>query len=178
LIAPNLINLAKKPAQKPCQIWVGDMTIIKTREGWLYLAALLDAHSRKIVGWATDKSMRASLVCEALRRGVRQNPHVVGKKLILHSDQGGQYASHDFRALLKRYSMTPSMSRPANCYDNAMMESFWATLKTELLQNRQPSSYDEARSQIFRWIEFYYNRKRLHGALGYLSPVEFEISLT
>lgn len=174
-ILANRIDLTKTPAIRPRQVWVADITGIRTREGWLYVAAILDAYSRKIVGWSSDSGSETSLVCTALEKALVRNP-VRASDLIHHSDRGCQYASNQYQSMLKQRGITGSMSRKGNCYDNATMESFWATLKTELLQGREFASLDSARREIFRWIEVYYNRQRLHGALGFKSPVEFENS--
>jgi putative transposase len=169
-IAPNW--LAKVPAPvKPGQLWVVDITYIDTAEGWSYLAVILDGCSRKVVGWAVASSMETSLVTEALERA-RQR-HAPSPGLLHHSDRGSQYASSAYRALLANYKITPSMSRPANPYDNAMAESFMATFKTECFEGL-PATRAEAKLRVFDYIETFYNPKRLHSALGYQSPVEFE----
>jgi putative transposase len=170
-IAPNW--LAKVPApDRPDQIWVVDITYIATTEGWIYLAVVLDACSRKVVGWAMGNSLETSLVTEALERARQRRGPSPG--LLHHSDRGVQYASSAYRALLATYQITPSMSRPANPYDNALAESFFATLKTECFGREQPHTRAQARLKVFDYIETFYNPKRLHSALGYKSPVEFE----
>lgn len=169
-IAPNW--LAKVPApDRPDQIWVADITYIATAEGWTYLAVILDACSRKVVGWAMAASLESSLVTEALKRA--QQCRHPSSGLLHHSDRGVQYASSAYRALLATYQITPSMSRPANPYDNALAESFIASFKTECL-DQTPRCRAEAHLKVFDYIETFYNPKRLHSALGYKSPVEFE----
>ena len=169
-IAPNW--LAKVPTpDRPDQIWVVDITFIATLEGWIYLAVVLDACSRKVVGWAMGTSLETSLVTEALSRAQRERRPAPG--LLHHSDRGIQYASSAYRALLAIFKITPSMSRAANPYDNALAESFMATFKTECF-NQMPSSLAHAKLMVFDYIETFYNPKRLHSALGYRSPVEFE----
>jgi transposase InsO family protein len=169
-IAPNW--LAKVPsAARPDQIWVVDITYIATAEGWIYLAVILDACSRKVVGWAMEASLETSLVTEALERARQRRLPSPG--LLHHSDRGVQYASSAYRALLANYQMTSSMSRTANPYDNALAESFMATLKTECFE-QTPATRAAARLKVFDYIETFYNPRRLHSALGYKSPVEFE----
>lgn len=165
--------LAKVPApDRPNQIWQSDLTYLPTTQGWLYLAVTLDAYSRKVVGWATSNNLRSTLVTEALERAWRNRRPDPG--LLHHSDRGIQYASKSFRLLLRTIGITPSMSRKANCYDNALVESFIATLKTECFASQQPTSIDQTRLRLFHYIESFYNRHRLHSALGYLSPLQFE----
>jgi putative transposase len=170
-IAPNLLAAAPKP-QAVNRVWVGDITYIATAEGWLYLAAVMDLYSRKIVGWATSQSLETSLVKEALQQALVDRRPAPG--LLHHSDRGSQYASSAYRALLHSHQMTPSMSGRGNCYDNAAMESFWSTLKTEWLHEQNLQTQQQARLAIFDYIQTFYNPKRLHSALGYLSPVEYE----
>jgi transposase InsO family protein len=171
-IAPNRLALAPK-ATAPNQLWVADITYIQTKEGWLYLAAILDLYSRKIVGWAMSEHIDSSLVLKALAMALlhRQPP----ANLLFHSDRGVQYASADYRHALGQAGLIASMSRRANCYDNATMESFWSTLKWELVYRRNFDTRAQARSQIFDYIESFYNRQRLHSALNYRSPVDFEL---
>jgi putative transposase len=170
-IAPNL--LADTPRPKTLnQIWTGDITYIFTAQGWLYLAAVMDLYSRKIVGWATSSSLETSLVKEALQQALADRRPAAG--LLHHSDRGCQYASKTYRALLQQRRLKPSMSAAGNCYDNAAMESFWSTLKTEWLHHQQFQSHHQARLAVFDYIETFYNPKRLHSALGYQSPVDFE----
>lgn len=170
-IAPNRLAAAPK-ATAPNQLWVADITYIETKEGWFYLAAVLDLYSRKIVGWAMSERIDTVLVLNALAMALlhRRPP----AKLLFHTDRGVQYASSDYRQALANAGIIPSMSRRANCYDNATMESFWATLKLELVYRRCFDTRAQARSQIFDYIESFYNRQRAHSALNYLSPVDFE----
>jgi putative transposase len=170
-VAPNW--LAKVPApDRPNQVWQSDITYLPTTQGWLYLAVTLDACSRKVVGWATSESLRSNLVTEALERAWRSRRPAPG--LLHHSDRGIQYASERFRRLLQRFGASASMSRKANCYDNALSESFFATLKTECFARRQLDSNHQTRLRLFHYIESFYNRRRLHSALDYLSPLQFE----
>jgi transposase InsO family protein len=171
-IAAN--RLAEAPAASaPNQIWVADITYIQTREGWLYLAAILDLYSRKIVGWAMSERIDTALVLNAL--GMALLHRNVPANLLFHSDRGVQYASGDYRAALARAGLLASMSRKGNCYDNAFIESFWSTLKLELVYRREFATRQQARSNIFEYIETFYNRQRTHSALGYLSPIDFEL---
>ena len=148
-----------------------DITYIDTGEGWIYLAVILDACSRKVVGWAMGISLEATLVTEALKRAQKERCPAPG--LLHHSDRGVQYASGAYRALLAQLKIVPSMSRAANPYDNAFAESFMATFKTECFEET-PATHVEARLKVFDYLETFYNPRRLHSALGYKSPVEFE----
>jgi|SRR5437870_302443 len=170
-IAPNRLAQVSK-ATAPNQLWVADITYIETREGWLYLAGILDLYSRKIVGWAMSEHIDTSLVLKALAMALlhRQPP----ANLVIHSDRGVQYASADYRQALAQAGLVASMSRKANCYDNATMESFWSTLKLELVYRRDFATRSQARTEIFDYIESFYNRQRVHSALSYHSPVDFE----
>ena len=171
-IAPN--RLAQAPmATAPNQLWVADITYIETREGWLYLAAILDLYSRKIVGWAMSERIDTVLVLKALAMALLHR--CPPAQLLFHSDRGVQYASGDFRQALGKAGLIASMSRKGNCYDNATMESFWATLKLELVYRRCFQTRAQARTQIFDYIETFYNRQRAHSALDYQSPVDFEL---
>ena len=153
--------------------WLADITYVPTAEGWLYLAAVLDAFSRRVVGWSVADHMETGLPADALEMAVaRRRPR--GPDLVHHSDRGSQYASDDYQALLARHGIECSMSGRGDCYDNAMMESFWATLKGELVHQRRYATRDEARRSICEYIEAFYNRKRLHSSLGYVSPESFE----
>jgi transposase InsO family protein len=170
-ISPN--RLAELPEVSHVnQVWATDITYIPTLEGWLYLTAFLDLKSRKIKGWTIRDHMRGTLIEAAFHRAVhREKP---GAGLIVHSDRGCQYASREFRALLKRHQALGSMSAKGNCYDNAAMESFWATLKSDLGLNKPYQTKEEARRAIFDYIEVFYNRRRIHSALGDLSPLDYE----
>jgi putative transposase len=170
-IAPN--RLAQQPPpQSANQVWVTDITYVFTVQGWLYLAAVMDLYSRKIVGWTTSDSLETTLVSEALQQALAQRRPAPG--LLHHSDRGCQYASSGYRRLLQTCQIQPSMSAQGHCYDNAAMESFWSTLKTEWLHQQVFQSRQQAHSAIFDYIETFYNPKRLHSALGYHSPVDFE----
>jgi len=170
-IAPNHLA-AVSQTTAPNQIWVMDITYIQTGEGWLYLAAVLDLYSRKIVGWAMSHRIDTALVLQALAmaRLHRQPP----AKLLCHSDRGAQYAAADYRHALAQAGLVASMSRRGNCYDNATMESFWSTLKCEMVYRRNFATHQAARAAIFDYIECFYNPKRLHSALNFRSPVDFE----
>jgi len=165
--------LAKMPrADHPNQIWVADITYIQTGEGWLYLAGILDAFSRRCVGWQAGDCLDASLVTRAWDKAWKTRRP--GPGLLHHSDRGIQYASGAFRALLHSCGAAASMSRKANCYDNAMMESFWATLKTECFGASVAVTKQQAKLKLFDYIETFYNRSRLHSGIDYHSPIEFE----
>jgi putative transposase len=155
--------------------WAADITYIPTAEGWLYLAAIIDLCSRKIVGWATADHLRADLPCQALKRALDQRDPT--GELMHHSDRGVQYACDQYQQLLDERGITPSMSRTGNCYDNAVMESFFGTLKTELIHHETYDSRATAHQALFEYIEVFYNRKRRHSALGHRSPTEYEASL-
>jgi transposase InsO family protein len=174
-ICANLLMDRAQPKQ-PHQVWLSDITYVATGEGWLYLAGFLDAATRRLVGWSVGETLEASLVCQGLREA--QTRHRPKEGLIIHSDRGSQYASGAYRQLLQDIRAVPSMSRRANCYDNAMMESFWSTLKAECFSSYLPTTRREARAMIFEYIETYYNRVRLHSSLGYQSPVDFEAHLS
>ncbi len=157
---------------RPGQCWVSDITYIPTRQGWLYLAVTLDLYHRKIIGWAMDRWITRQLVIDALNMAVKNGCLESG--LIHHSDRGVQYASNEFRGLLKAHAIQCSMSRKGNCWDNAVAESFFHTLKVELIQGKIYDTRQEAKTDIFDYIEVFYNRQRRHSYLGYLSPVDFE----
>lgn len=194
---PVAANLLARDFERtrPNEVWAGDITYIPTDEGWLYLATTLDLYSRRIVGWALSERMKSQLVIDALTMAIAQRRPPAG--LIHHSDRGSQYASRAFQEMLAAHRMTCSMSRRGDCYDNAVVESFFGTLKCELVSfagRRRGSainedceahkrretgrgsfeSRDEARRMIFEWIEVFYNRQRLHSSLGYKSPADFE----
>jgi putative transposase len=170
-IAPNRLN-RHFSAERPDEKWVADITYIDTAEGWLYLALVLDVFSRKIIGWAMETHLETTLVEQALRMALAQRQPALGD-LLHHSDRGGQYASMTYQQLLAAYGIIVSMSRTADPYDNALMESCIGTLKTECADHRFPSR-QSARSELFAYLEGWYNRRRLHSALGYLSPEQFE----
>lgn len=159
-------------AVAPNRKWVTDITYIATREGWLYLLTLMDLYSRRIVGWSMRTRMTDDLMIEALDMAVKQRQVPAG--LIVHSDHGGQYTSTKVQSLLHAKQMLASMGTVGDCYDNAAMESFFSTLKRELASLGIHASRDQARQAIFEYVEVFYNRQRLHSALGYLSPAEFE----
>jgi putative transposase len=173
-IAPNLM-LHRTPTPKPNAVWVADITYVPTLEGWLYVAGVLDRCTRRCVGWAFDDTLATTLPLAALDMALRQRKPPAG--LVHHSDRGVQYASATYRGRLAQAGAIPSMSRRANCYDNAMMESFWSTLKREMIHRCIFATRDQASAAIFEWIEVFYNRTRFHSALGYKSPVDFETQL-
>jgi putative transposase len=171
-IAPNRLALAPK-ATAPNQHWVADITYVDTKEGWLYLAAILDLYSRKIVGWAMSERIDTALVLQALGMAlIHRHPP---PNLLLHTDRGVQYASSEYRQVLGQTGLIASMSRRGNCYDNATMESFWATLKLDLVYRSSFETRAQARREIFDYIETFYNRQRAHSSLDYHSPVDFEL---
>lgn len=170
-VAENLLN-REFVATQPNQKWTGDITYIPTAQGWLYLAVILDLFSRKVVGWAMDTTMTADLVKRALQSALTTRRP--GQGLLHHSDRGSQYASQPYQKLLQGQQMQVSMSRRGDCYDNAVTESFFATLKVECVRDQRYASPAEAKQDIFRYIEVFYNRCRLHSTLGYLSPDQFE----
>jgi transposase InsO family protein len=170
-VAENRLNQNFQATQAN-EKWVTDITYIHTKEGWLYLAVVLDLFSRKIIGWSMDAHMERWLVINALKMALQSRKPTKG--LVHHSDRGSQYASNDYQKLLTDYKICCSMSRKGNCYDNAVMESFFATLKQELVYHRQYQDRKEAKQDIFEYIQVWYNRKRRHSTLGYLSPEEFE----
>jgi transposase InsO family protein len=172
--APNRLKDQPKP-QQPDQAWVADITYVWTLTGWVYLAAVMDLCSRRIVGWAISSSLETTLVQEALQQALAIRRPAAG--LLHHSDRGSQYASSAFRALLAFSKIIPSMSAQGNCYDNAAMESFWSTLKNDLIHRRDFQDLAHARLAIFDYIETFYNRQRLHSAIDYQSPVDFEQQL-
>ena len=170
-VAENLLE-QKFECKKPNARWLADITYVWTSEGWLYLAAIIDLFSRRVVGWSMDKNIDRSLVIAALTAALRQRKP--RGELICHSDRGSQYASGDYQKQLSDAGIVCSMSRKGNCWDNAPMESFFASLKRELVHRRRFKSREEARQAIFWWIEAWYNRIRRHSSLGYISPEQFE----
>ena len=173
-IAPNRLAERAAPPTRPDQVWSVDMTYIETGEGWLFLAVVLDLHSRKVVGWAFAESLHTALPLAALRMALGQRRPPRG--LLHHSDRGCQYASAEYRSLLSAHGLETSMSRTGNPYDNAWLESFFSTLKTECLHRHSPATRLETQALAFDYIETFYNRTRLHSALGYQSPGDFENS--
>jgi putative transposase len=171
-IADNVLD-RKFTVTEPDQAWVADITYIETHQGWLYLAVVIDLFSRKVVGWSMAEHMRTDLVLTALEAALgKRIPAQSG--LVFHSDRGSQYASSDYRTALERAGITCSMSRKGNCWDNAVAESFFGTLKTEFVHPRIFTTREIAKTAIAEWIEAFYNRKRLHSTIGYVSPVQFE----
>jgi len=169
-IAPN--RLQKLALRRSNQVWVSDATGVLTAQGWLYLVAVLDVFSRRVIGWAMSPILDAPLVSAALRMALAQRRPA--QSLILHSDRGSQFASAAYRQLLAGHGLVASMSRPGNCYDNAFIESFWSTLKYELVYHHRFATRAQARTAIFDYIETFYNRTRLHSSLDYQSPINFE----
>lgn len=170
-IAPNLLS-REFAVDAPNRVWVGDMTYIWTAEGWLYLAVLLDLYSRKVVGWSMSDRPSRKLTLDALEMAITRRRPTPG--LLHHTDRGSQYASRDYRRRLDQAGMVCSMSRTGDCWDNAVAESFFATLKGELLGDAEPATRDEARRAVFEYVEGYYNVMRRHSTLGHLSPLAFE----
>jgi putative transposase len=167
------LNLAKRMQLTGVnQLWIADLTYIRLKSEFVYLAVILDAWSRRVVGWALDRSLAARLAITALERAIAARQPQPG--LVHHSDRGIQYASHDYASLLREHHMTPSMSRPANPYDNATCESFMKTLKQEEIYCRQYRDLPDLETHVEEFLDRYYNRQRLHSALGYQTPVEFE----
>jgi putative transposase len=170
-VAPNLLE-RNFSARQPNEKWVTDITYIQTTEGWLYLAVMIDLYSRKIVGWSMSRNIDAQLVRDALMMALWRRKFPQG--VIVHSDRGSQYASHAFRNLLKTYSLTQSMSRKGDCWDNACAESFFHSLKVELIHGEPLQNGKQTRESIFEYIEVDYNRYRRHSAIGFISPERFE----
>lgn len=170
-IAANMLE-RQFEADAPNRKWVADFTYLWTAEGWLFVAAVLDLYSRRIVGWSMSASMTAQLVSDALLMALwrRGKPD----ELLHHSDQGSQYTSEDFQRLLRDHGIVCSMSRRGDCWDNAAMESFFSSLKTERTSRKRYATRDEARADVFDYVERFYNPRRRHSTLGYLSPVQFE----
>ena len=176
-IAPNLLerNFTAEEVGGLDRIWVGDITYIPTRQGWLYLSIILDLASRRVVGWAMKDTLEASLATDALRMALSRRRPAPG--LLHHSDRGVQYAAGEYRDLLNDHGIICSMSRKGNCWDNAVAESFFATLEWELIDNSDWHTHQEAKRAIFEYLEVWYNRRRRHSALGYKSPAEYEEKL-
>ncbi len=173
-IAPNLLSERPAPS-RPDTVWVSDLTYLPTTAGWLFLAVVLDLYSRRVIGWAFSPQLNTSLALAALRMALARRRPAPG--LLHHSDRGCQYASEAYRAELAAHRLVASMSRTANPYDNAVMESFYATLKTECVHPLPLASPADTQAQVFDYLEVFYNRGRLHSALGYKSPVDFEQQL-
>jgi len=172
-VAVDLIKRAFGPGSVDIdRVWVGDVTYIWTWEGWLYLASVIDLASRRVVGWAMADHMRAELVCDALNMALAARRPQPG--LIFHSDRGTQYTAAQFAGLLEQHQMTQSFSRPSQCWDNAVAESWFASLKEECIHRQSWATRAHARRAVFDYIEIFYNRQRLHSSLGYLTPVEYE----
>ncbi len=172
-IAPN--RLPEVQVVRPDQVWVTDATYVLTAQGWLYVVAMLDLYSRRVVGWAMGERLDTALVLAALHRALRKRrPRPA---LIVHSDRGTQFACHAYRQELAAHGLVASMSRKGNCYDNAYIESFWSSLKHEAVFGRRFTTRAEARSAIFDYIEGFYNPRRLHSSLGFSSPINFESNL-
>lgn len=170
-VAPNHLNRHFQ-VEQPDRAYVGDITYLATAEGWLYLAVVLDLFSRQVVGWSMAERMTADLVCNALQMACwRRRP---GEGLLVHTDRGSQYASGAYQSLVQQHGFVCSMSRKANCWDNAPAESFFHTLKTELVYHCRFQTREQAKQAIFDYIEVFYNRQRKHSTLGYKTPVEFE----
>jgi putative transposase len=172
-LAENTLDRRFEPGPAD-QVWVGDITYIATGEGWLYLAAVLDLGSRKVVGWATADHLRSELVERALGNALEHRRP--SGSILHHTDRGVQYACDDYQELLRAHGLEVSMSRKGNCWDNAAMESFFGTLKQELVHRETYATREQARRSLFEYIEVFYNRQRLHSTLGYLSPVQYEES--
>jgi putative transposase len=170
-VAENHLNRNFTP-DKPNQAWVADITYIATREGWLYLATIMDLYSRKIIGWSLRDRLTKELVIAALDMALKQRN--LSLDLLLHSDRGSQYASELYQLLLLKHGILCSMSGKGNCWDNAVMESFYRTLKVELIYQNKYETRRKAQRDIFEYIEIFYNRERLHSSLGYCSPEEYE----
>lgn len=170
-VAENVLDRDFKAADAN-QKWAADITYVWTREGWLYLAVVLDLCSRRVVGWAMQTTLARGVVVDALRMALQQRQ--LAGELLHHSDRGSQYASVDYQTLLSAHGIQCSMSRKGDCYDNAVVESFFGTLKTELIHHRDYQTREEAKADIFEYLEVWYNRKRRHSSLGYLSPADYE----
>jgi len=170
-VADNHLN-RDFTVERPNQAWVADITYIYTQEGWLYLATIMDLYSRKIIGWSLRERLTKELVIAALHMALKQRN--LSTELLLHSDRGSQYASELYQLLLLKHGILCSMSGKGSCWDNAVMESFYRTLKVELIYQNNYQTRREAQRDIFEYIEIFYNRERLHSSLGYYSPEEYE----
>ncbi len=170
-VAENKLN-RQFQAMRPNQVWVSDITYLRTRQGWAYLVVIIDLFSRKIVGWSMAEHMRSNLVCQALEMAHTNRPNAIG--CLVHTDRGVQYASYNFQTLLKKYGLISSMSRKGNCWDNAPCESFFHSLKNEAVGKKVFRNLEEVKSCLFDYIEVFYNRKRLHSTLGYTTPESYE----
>jgi len=170
-VAPNLLN-QNFTADKPNEKWVGDITYIPTDEGWLYMAGIEDLFQRKVTGWAFSSRITKELTIAALEQAVGKECPQTG--LIFHSDRGSQYAAYDYQDTLRKYGIIQSMSRKGNCYDNACMESFFSTLKKDIIYGKRFKTREEAKQLIIEYIETFYNCKRIHSTLGNMSPMEYE----
>lgn len=177
-VASNILNRQFQQQRRLNTVWLTDITYVPTDEGWLYLAAVMDLASRRIVGWATADHLRAQLPLAALHQALQQRPCVPGQELLHHSDRGIQYACGDYQQVLDQHGIDCSMSRVGDCYDNAVMESFFKTFKAELINHEHYHTRMEAEASIYPYIELFYNRQRLHSALGYRSPAEYEATLS
>jgi putative transposase len=173
-VAPNQLN-REFTVDVPDKVYVGDITYLPTGEGWLYLAVVLDLCSRAVVGWSMANHMRAELVNQALSMALYQRQPAAG--LIMHTDRGSQYGADSYRQLLRQHGIEPSMSRMGNCWDNAVAESFFHTLKTELIYLEEYDTHEQAQTAVFEYIEVFYNRQRCHSANGYLAPLLYEQAL-
>jgi transposase InsO family protein len=173
-VAPNQLN-REFTVDVPDTVYVGDITYLLTGEGWLYLAVVLDLCSRAVVGWSMANHMRAELVNQALSMALYQRQPAAG--LIMHTDRGSQYGADSYRQLLRQHGIEPSMSRKGNCWDNAVAESFFHTLKTELTYLEEYDTHEDAQTAVFEYIEVFYNRQRCHSANGYLAPLVYEQTL-
>jgi putative transposase len=172
-IAPNRLAKVRAITSRD-QVWQADVTYLATAAGWLYLAVVIDAYSKRVLGWAFSASLESDFVIAALRMAIQRRGGRCAPGLLFHSDRGVQYASERFRAQLKVHRITASMSRRGNCYDNARAESFFSTLKMELIYRHHFHDRDHARRVVFEWIEAFYNLRRRHSSIGNLSPVDFE----
>ena len=168
-VAENLLN-RQFIVSRPNEVWAADITFLWTDQGWLYLAVILDLYSRRVIGWSMQNHLQSQLVCDALNMALGQRVSAP----MHHSDQGSQYSSHDYQALLEQHGIACSMSRRANCWDNAVVESFFGTLKQELVHRQRWTTRAELKSAVYEYLEVFYNRRRRHSTLGYVSPAHFE----